>query len=404
MLKNSGKLYFSYSEIYLNKYGCISLGSPSIFNDHKLVPVIAPFYSDITTTIGSDIFYREEINSAKLIRIKEDVNLIDLSFDPKWALIVTWYQVSLVNGDTNKKNTFQTVLTTNGTTSYVIFNYGKSTVSSNAFVGYQSKIFIKNSSVNKTGQFIFNLDHMFKVSDIFHSFGSTAKDSTASKNDEGNIVFNASTLFPYFGSYYKTFFINTNGFISLKHPNRDAVQSLPSAIPFISVFNTDLSTQYGDIFFREEINSSELIKIKEDINLIDSSFDPFWALVVTWYKVTGYGIDLDKTNTFQLVLTTNGQKSFAIFNYDELMFYQSDYYDDLAQAGINSGNEDDFFMFKESATSDILNLTKMSNVNKKGKFVFLLNIETINKLKLEQNFHVNYQQELAITTVLRKFI
>lgn len=67
------------------------------------------------------------------------------------------------------------------------------------------------------------------------------------------------------------------------------------------------------------------------------------------------------------------------------MFFQSNYEGDVAQAGFNVGNDIDFFMLKESDSSDILNLSAMSNVNKKGKFIFSLDFETINRLNLELN-------------------
>ena len=130
-----------YSNIYLNKFACISLGSPMISVDKT---VITPFYSNITTTTSGNIFYREETNSIGLVRIKEDINLVDSLFNPTWALIVTWYQVTISNEDANQNNTFQTVLATNGTSLVANKNLAKNSKfykNPFGFINFQLTIF-----------------------------------------------------------------------------------------------------------------------------------------------------------------------------------------------------------------------------------------------------------------------
>lgn len=128
-----------FSKIYLNKYACLSLGNPNLLNGNNEIPIISPFYLNINLMIGGDIYYRQVTNSFDLIEIKQDINLIDPSFNPTWALIITWYQVTINGVHTNLHNTFQAVLTTSGTKSFIIFHYGKLKVSSSeSFAGYQS--------------------------------------------------------------------------------------------------------------------------------------------------------------------------------------------------------------------------------------------------------------------------
>ncbi|KAM6188763.1 sushi, nidogen and EGF-like domain-containing protein 1 [Sarcoramphus papa] len=43
---------------------------------------------------------------------------------PTWAFVATWYRVSFFGAASNKVNTFQAVLATDGATSFVMLNYG----------------------------------------------------------------------------------------------------------------------------------------------------------------------------------------------------------------------------------------------------------------------------------------
>ena len=356
-----------FSKIYLNKFACISLGGPNLYNGNRSIPIITPFYLNIDLTKGGDIYYGQVVNASRLIKIKEDINLIHPSFNPIWALIVTWYQVTINGVHTNAHNTFQAVLTTSGTNSFIIFNYGKLKVSSNeVFAGYQSEKYdnyyhlnesgksnemlnlFKRSNVNKTGKFIFNVDPVYKLSDIFHTFGLAAADSILCKKNQssnGFITFDISSAFPYHNNYYKTISVNTNGYISFDTSS-------------INLYLSTTTIKTGAIFYREVINPQQLIKTKQDTNLIDTSFNPVWALIITWYELPFYNLH-DTRNVFQAVLTTNGSTSFIIFNYG-----------DLRKNNILPNNYEK------------IHPSKTSNVNKPGKFLF-----NVNSIELFQNMY-----------------
>ena len=125
----------SYNVCHVQSNGIISLGehAPKVYNGTLFFPylhsvLIAPFYGDVSTQIRGNIWYKTVYNrSAELENIKEDINDAFSNeseiFSPKYALIATWYRVGYSQATTNKVNTFQCVITTDGVKSFAIFLY-----------------------------------------------------------------------------------------------------------------------------------------------------------------------------------------------------------------------------------------------------------------------------------------
>ena len=94
-----------------------------------------------------------------------------------------------------------------------------------------------------------------------------------------------------------------------------------------SLDNVLKSEKFGNIFYREVTHDVDLNTIAGDIRLAFSAFYNFrasWAFVVTWHEVAAFGsLSWWLNNTFQAVLATNGQHSFAIFNYGRLDWFSS---------------------------------------------------------------------------------
>lgn len=122
----------SFSTYYINLNGLISLNGSSnniTFNQFpvKDLNCIAPFWSQINSTNGGSVFYRQVTNSTILNQIGFDVkNSYEnfVNFRPTWALIVTWFELGLKLNEA-PKNTFQAIIATNGRHSFAIFNYHK---------------------------------------------------------------------------------------------------------------------------------------------------------------------------------------------------------------------------------------------------------------------------------------
>uniref|UniRef100_A0A914QUX2 NIDO domain-containing protein n=1 Tax=Panagrolaimus davidi TaxID=227884 RepID=A0A914QUX2_9BILA len=94
--------------------------------------MIAPFWADVDARNIGDIFYRQTTDTTVLQKAKRDISsVVAGDVDLKWAFIATWKDVTYfidlndTAPDTRKLNTFQVILTTDGTNSFVIFYYNK---------------------------------------------------------------------------------------------------------------------------------------------------------------------------------------------------------------------------------------------------------------------------------------
>ena len=122
----------SFSSVFVNTNGLISFVTG--ISSFKPVPFplynvigVAPFWNDIDTRKGGDIFYRQVFDSNTLNQIGSDIRSSFSAFDnfrPSWALVVTWFKVAQYSQSQDlPKNTFQALISTNGRHSFTIFNY-----------------------------------------------------------------------------------------------------------------------------------------------------------------------------------------------------------------------------------------------------------------------------------------
>ena len=82
-----------------------------------------------------------------------------------------------------------------------------------------------------------------------------------------------------------------------------------------------------------------------------------------------------QTNTFQCVLTTNGQDTFVFFLYANGLIELS--LSHSIQIGIDGGDGVNHYTVPNSRTPDIVNITRTSNVNQPGLWVFKLDDNNI---------------------------
>ena len=91
-----------------------------------------------------------------------------------------------------------------------------------------------------------------------------------------------------------------------------------------------------------------------------------------------YPRQISKLNTFQIVLSTNGDLSFVFFLYHDLQWSESSSSrNSYAQAGFNAGDGIAFEMLPHSRTKDVVRLINESNINIPGLFVFRVDTDTI---------------------------
>jgi hypothetical protein len=123
--------------LYISSNGFISFDSvsldsyfgPDFSYPNNLFTVIAPFWSNVNITRCGSINAYETISCERLSEISADIrNRTNVNFRATWAYVVTYSGVCpcCVNSlDIIKRNSFQVVITTDGYTSYTIFNFNK---------------------------------------------------------------------------------------------------------------------------------------------------------------------------------------------------------------------------------------------------------------------------------------
>ena len=109
-----GQPFFNYSSFGAN--------FDSVFSP----PLIAPFWDDVDVTRGGTIYYRQDNTLSIVEQIQQDISLrfhnIGL-FHPSLVFVATWDRVAPFRYS-GVVNTFQVVVASDGTRSFVRFNYG----------------------------------------------------------------------------------------------------------------------------------------------------------------------------------------------------------------------------------------------------------------------------------------
>ncbi|XP_054660981.1 sushi, nidogen and EGF-like domain-containing protein 1 isoform X4 [Grus americana] len=124
----------AHRSLYVNNNGVVSFGmgvpefTPEPFPLPGHRPFVAPYWADVDTRLGGNVFYRQSRKPELLARLARDlaaaVTYPDPTPQPTWAFVATWDRVSFFGAASNKVNTFQAVLATDEVTSYVMLNYG----------------------------------------------------------------------------------------------------------------------------------------------------------------------------------------------------------------------------------------------------------------------------------------
>ncbi|KAI1229564.1 hypothetical protein IHE44_0011830 [Lamprotornis superbus] len=118
----------------VNNNGVVSFGTmvpeftpqPFPLPGHR--PFVAPYWADVDTRLGGDVFYRQSRDPQLLARLAQDLAPAvppgDPSPQPTWAFVATWDRVAYFGAASDKVNTFQAVLASDGVTCFVLLNYG----------------------------------------------------------------------------------------------------------------------------------------------------------------------------------------------------------------------------------------------------------------------------------------
>uniref|UniRef100_A0A8D0GFK2 NIDO domain-containing protein n=1 Tax=Sphenodon punctatus TaxID=8508 RepID=A0A8D0GFK2_SPHPU len=222
-----------------------------------------------------------------------------------------------------------------------------------------------------------------------YPYGPKYQDRRTPKADDG-----ASPRIPipvhfyFYNKNYRFLYVNNNGVVSFDVP---VSQYTPDSFPvedgraFVAPFWADVDNRItGEVYYRQSQDQQLLQRVTADINTYfpHHKFAAAWLFVATWDQVTFYGAKSSKVNTFQAVLTTNGNVSFVMLNYLDIQWISGaasggDPYNGLggtpAQAGFNSGNQSHYFNVPGSWTTSIISIFSTSNIMNPGRWVFQVN-------------------------------
>ncbi|XP_067172895.1 sushi, nidogen and EGF-like domain-containing protein 1 [Apteryx mantelli] len=224
---------------------------------------------------------------------------------------------------------------------------------------------------------------------LLYPYGPDQHDHKTPKLDDGSSKnLPISTPFTFYGKIHRSLYVNNNGVISFgSRVNQYTPDPFPLADgrSFVAPYWGDVDNVLGgEVFYRETTEPALLSRITKDINRYFPTipYTAKWAFVATWDHVAYYGSTSSKGNTFQAALTTDTKTSFIILNYDQIQWAsgtasggdpETGLGGTPAHAGFNSGNEKDFYNIPGSRTDAIINITKTSNVNVPGRWVFQVN-------------------------------
>ncbi|XP_007432937.1 IgGFc-binding protein-like [Python bivittatus] len=223
---------------------------------------------------------------------------------------------------------------------------------------------------------------------LLYPYGTDQGDAKNPKADDGSSPkISTDVSFPFYGKDYHYLYVDNNGVISFGMTLPEFAFTpdplpLKDGPPLIAPFWGDVYTPIkGEVFWRQTWDFNLLKRCTEDINQFfpEISFTAAWAFIATWDNVAYYGSKTKKVNTFQVVLTTDGELSFVMFNYADIQWTtgtasggnaKTGLGGIPAQAGFDNGDKVNYYIMPGSRTSDIINIAETSNVNSPGFWIF----------------------------------
>jgi len=203
-------------------------------------------------------------------------------------------------------------------------------------------------------------------------------------DDEHSSEFQLSTPIAFYDYRYRSLYINTNGVISFEreYPQYSGDLYFPVGVKVIAPFLADVDTRLsGNIFYRETADPSLLDMASRDIqkNFVNQfQFRATNALIATWQEVGYHRQQYDRTNTFQVVIASDGFDSFTFFLYEDngVQWVRGQgkdapgIPDQHAHAGFDSGDLINYYTLQGSGQPNVQEIARSSNVGVPGKWLF----------------------------------
>jgi len=167
-------------------------------------------------------------------------------------------------------------------------------------------------------------------------FGVAVGDTETLPNDDGSST-QISLPFPmlFYGEDVSSLFQNTNGDITFDSPYFEYTPELipsNSVPPMIAIYWTDIDTRNGgdnqnELFVRASTDPQDTATAEGLVHRLGGEaalFSPGATVVATWHQVEAFSRQVGEQNTFQLIVAYDDQKTYVIFDYRQLEFWESD--------------------------------------------------------------------------------
>ncbi|KAF4114438.1 hypothetical protein G5714_004661 [Onychostoma macrolepis] len=294
----------TYNQIYVNNNGHLTFTQPLSAYVPYLnagIDIIAALWTDLDNDNGGTISYREDTSSAVLEQVTQAVNQYypNVPFTATSAFVATWDSVPYITGGGAGYDTVDSV------NSFTIPAASAPELSS-------------SSNIEVNGRWSFRVDGSLNLPANFLPFGDG--DTVNPISDDGSSeAIHLQQPFKYFGRTYNQIYVNNNGHLTFTEPLSAYVPYLNAGIDIIAALWTDLDNDNGGtISYREDTSSAVLEQVTQAVNQYypNVPFTATSAFVATWDSVpyiTGGGVV-----TFQVVLVSNGDRSFILINYGDI--------------------------------------------------------------------------------------
>uniref|UniRef100_A0A8C1I0P8 Uncharacterized protein n=1 Tax=Cyprinus carpio carpio TaxID=630221 RepID=A0A8C1I0P8_CYPCA len=328
----------TYNQIFVNNNGYLTFTEPlSAYNPtlDSARDIVAPLWTRLDNRRGGTVSYREDTSNAVLAQVTAAVNQYfpNIPFAATSAFVATWDSVAYHNG--GGVVTFQVVLAYNVHRSFILIYYGDvaetgqpwqagyNTVdSASSFTIRAARVpeLLSSSNINVNACWSFHVDGSPNLPSNFIPFGNGEIVTPRLENGSSGAI-TLHQPFKFFGRTHNQTFVNNNGHLTFTEPLPDYIPVLNSGRDIVAPFWTQLDNLHGGtISYREDTSSSVLVLVTAAVNQYFPNLPlPFIAtsvFVATWDNVpysSGEGVV-----TFQVVLISNVDHSFILFNYGNI--------------------------------------------------------------------------------------
>ncbi|XP_057299239.1 uncharacterized protein LOC130629879 isoform X2 [Hydractinia symbiolongicarpus] len=328
-------LLFSKKErrFFINNEGSIRLDVSTKFDSSTF---LSTYGMEFNLTFGGHIYYSISRSQSILNKTNKDVEASgNKKFNASQAIIVTYVNVS-ARDTPEEKNTFQTVIASDGTKTYAILIY-KKLESWNASVKFRERDCMwKNFVRSRDGRY--RISH----SNVHHFYGKHVHLLTTKSCREKN----ATILYPYgemhgdekfsldlplsdgrrlllstpmllFSKLASRLYVRGGGEILVGDDGVN-INLEKTSITWIAAYRNQyfFNPRKSGIYYRETFDSRIFSLVNKDLTRYGiRNFTCFQAVIVTFMNALGPS---SKSDTFQTVIATNGKETYAIFNYNRL--------------------------------------------------------------------------------------